>query len=199
MPYNVNIKTPIYQYDQLKNLLENMTNDGNSYNSQMKLVETKYKELFNANRPLAGQYVRMRDDAAKTLGGFYENVLKTLKKVLTTTIEHNLKVMDLSTKLALESRSPEFFRGDTLKRTLQATTEAITLFGLTGQEGRQKSPEYQSQMKSIGAALKETQSKLAKVMLKEQRLGKEKYTGADKEKIRPILLKNLKSSIQIKT
>ena len=36
-------------------------------------------------------------------------------------------------------------------------------------------------MKSIGAALKETQSKLAKVMLKEQRLGKEKYTGADKE------------------
>ena len=140
MPYNVNIKTPIYQYDQLKNLLENMTNDGNSYNSQMKLVETKYKELFNANRPLAGQYVRMRDDAAKTLGGFYENVLKTLKKVLTTTIEHNLKVMDLSTKLALESRSPEFLEGDTLKRTLQATTEQSHYLESTGQEGRQKSP-----------------------------------------------------------
>ena len=179
-----NIKTPIYSFDTLKNLLENMTNDGNAYNNQMKLVESKYKDLFNANRILAGQYVRSRDDAAKTLGGFYQNELEILKKVLKTTIEHNLKVLDLAIKDAMDRRSPEFFRGETVKTILKSTSESLTLFPLTGKENREKTPGYESQFNGINVRLKEAQKMLAEVMLKEQRLGKEKYTGSDIETIR---------------
>ena len=192
MGFNRNIKSPIYKYDQLKNLLENMVKDGEAYNAQMKLVESKYKELFSANRILAGKYVRARDGAAKTLGGFYKNDLESLKKILAVTIDHNLKVLDLSIKKSMETRSPEFFRGDTLKHTLKHTNEAITLFSLTGKENREKAPKYKSQMEEINKRLKETQSALAEVMLKEQRLGKEKYTGSDIEKIRSKITEKFK-------
>ena len=69
--FELNIKTPIYRFDQLKNLLSNIVEDGNAYNSQMKLVEEKYKDLFKANPILArGNYARMRDNAAKFWGIF---------------------------------------------------------------------------------------------------------------------------------
>lgn len=187
-----NVKNPIFSYDQLKNLLENMTNDGNAYNSQIKLVETKYKELFSANRVLASQYVRVRDNAAKILGSFYKNELERLKKILATTVEFNLKVLELAIKDAVETRSPEFFRGDNLKNILRYTDEAITLIALTGKENKEKAPAYISQFKEINKNLKRTQDSLAEVMLKEQRLGKERYEGSDKEKVRTKIINKFK-------
>ena len=53
-----------------------MREDGEAYNTQMKLVEAKYKELFNANRILAGNYVRERDNAANILGSFFKENLE---------------------------------------------------------------------------------------------------------------------------
>ena len=187
-----NIKSPVYQYDQLKNLLENMQSDGNSYNSQMKLVESKYKELLSANRPLAEKYVRMRDNAAKILGGFYEKELVQLKKILETSIQHNQKVLDLWIKESMEKRSPEFFRGDTLKNILRDTNQAITLFALTGSAEKPKAASYNDKMKKINTRLKEVQKALAEVMLKEQRLGKERYNGGDKEKLRAKIVEKFK-------
>ena len=187
-----NIKSPIYSYDELKNLLENMITYGNEYNNQMKLVESKYKDLLSANKPLATQYVRSRDEAGKVLGGFYQNELETLKKVLATTIDHNFKVLELATKDAVERRSPEFFRGETVKNILKSTTQALELFGLTGKENREKAPGLQSKFSEINSRLKETQNSLAELMLKEQRLGKEKYTGSDIESLRAKITEKFK-------
>ena len=44
--FRLNIKRPVYSYEALKSLLGSMREDGEAYNSQMKLVEKKYKEKF---------------------------------------------------------------------------------------------------------------------------------------------------------
>tara|TARA_B100000925_G_scaffold257625_1_gene212102 strand:+ start:704 stop:2422 length:1719 start_codon:yes stop_codon:yes gene_type:complete len=190
--FRLNIKTPIYRFEQLKNLLSNMVEDGNAYNSQMKLVEEKYKDLFKANPILAGKYVRMRDNAAKILGDFYKVNLEYLKKGLATTIEHNTKVIELWTKESMDKRRAEFFRGDTLKNILKSTNQAIELIAYTSKENKAKAESYKSKMNTINQKLKEATASLSEVMLKEQRLGKEKYEGSDKEKIRAKITEKFK-------
>ena len=187
-----NIKSPIYKFKKLENLLSSMISDGNAYNSQMKMVEEKYKDLFKANPILAGQYVKLRDNAASILGNFYKEDLENLKKILNVTAEHNTKVLNLWIKESIEKRSPEFFRGDTLKQILTNTEEAISLLALTSKENKEKAKAYQEKMKSIHVRLKEAKTSLAEVMLKEQRLGKERYEGSDKEKIRDKIVKSFK-------
>ena len=147
--FRLNIKRPVYSFEALKSLLSSMRQDGEAYNSQMKLVETKYKELFNANRMLAGKYMRQRDNAAKILGGFYKENLEYLKKSLETSIQHNTKVIDLWTKESMEKRRAEFFRGDTLKNVLRDTNQAIELFALTSAENKEKAKSYENKMMEI--------------------------------------------------
>jgi hypothetical protein len=183
----LNIKNPIMDTKRLKVILQDMYDDGDLYNA----LVGKYSDLIKNNPTIENKFKTYGNPVLKNLSQLYETQLPWLHDNLSQAIKMNFKVIEVMTKEAVDKKNPVIFKSAIIT-PLQLNSELINLLSLSGKKGFELSQPYKSEFSKIQKTIQNFELNLAEQLLKEQRLGTEKYSGSDRESIRLEITKKFK-------
>jgi hypothetical protein len=190
----VNVKKPFYDFEATKDIYKNIFEDAKKYNKLMPEVEKKYAELFKTNNKIAQKYIYARDNAQKKMAAILGDHYKWITSTFPELIKINNKVVNLTVDESIKSKRPSRLRTVIIPDSLKANSQMIEILSYLAKD-QSKISLHKAEQEKLASKFKNATSELAELMLKEARVPKEKYAGADKEKIRKALLEAAKSQL----